>query len=137
MGLLDSIVSAVGAQNPQAAEQAALLPALIEQVKAYPGGLPGLIEQFQRGGLGDVIASWIGSQQNLPVTPGQLRPVLGDDLVGKLAQGSGLNAESVLSNLSVMLPSLVDQATPNGQASVDAGLNGSLLSSLSSMLGKR
>src|SRR5690606_31199133 len=121
MGLLDSIVSAMGAQNPQAAEQAALLPALVEQVKAYPGGLPGLVERFQQGGLGEVIASWISTQQNLPVTSEQLRPVLGEDLVGRLAQGSGLDADSVLNNLSIMLPSLVDQLTPGGQAEQGAG----------------
>jgi uncharacterized protein YidB (DUF937 family) len=136
MGLLDSIVSAMGAQNPQAAEQAALLPALVEQVKAYPGGLPALIEKFQQGGLGDVIASWMGAQQNQPVTPEQLRPVLGEDLVGKLAQGSGLDTDAVLNNLSIMLPSLVDQLTPNGQAGGD-DMGGSLLASMSSMLGKR
>lgn len=135
MGLLDSIVSAMGAQNPQAAEQAALLPALVEQVKAYPGGLPGLVERFQQGGLGEVIASWISTQQNLPVTPEQLRPVLGDDLVGRLAQGSGLDADSVLNNLSIMLPSLVDQLTPGGQAEQGAGA--SMLGSLAGMLGKR
>ncbi|MGB3287771.1 MAG: YidB family protein [Burkholderiaceae bacterium] len=135
MGLLDSIVSAVGGQSPQAAEQAALLPALIEQVQAYPGGLPGLIERFQQGGLGDVIASWVSTQGNDPVTPEQLRPVLGEDLIGKLAQGSGQNADSVLGNLSVMLPSLVDQLTPNGQAGQDMG--GSVLGSLAGMLGKR
>src|SRR3546814_4545213 len=89
MGLLDSIVSAVGAQSPQAAEQAALLPALIEQVKSYPGGLPGLIEKFQQAGLGETIASWISTtQQNQPVSPEQLHSALGDDLLGKLSQHS-------------------------------------------------
>lgn len=136
MGLLDSIVSAMGAQNPQAAEQAALLPALVEQVRAYPGGLPALVEKFQQGGLGGAVASWMGAQQNEPVTPEQLRPVLGESLLNKLAQGSGLDTDLVLSNLSIMLPSLVDQLTPNGQDSAE-GLGASLLDSMSGMLGKR
>ncbi|HEY9572722.1 MAG TPA: YidB family protein [Pusillimonas sp.] len=134
MGLLDSIVSAVGAQSPQAAEQAALLPALIEQVKSYPGGLPGLIEKFQQAGLGETIASWISTtQQNQPVSPEQLHSALGDDLLGKLSQHSGQDSGAVLSNLSVMLPSLIDQLTPNGQAG-GQDLGGSLLGSLTSML---
>src|SRR3546814_20999904 len=117
MGLLDSIVSAVGAQSPQAAEQAALLPALIEQVKSYPGGLPGLIEKFQQAGLGETIASWISTtQQNQPVSPEQLHSALGDDLLGKLSKTSGQDSGAVLSNPSMMLPSLIDQFTPHGHA---------------------
>ncbi len=136
MGLLDSIVSAMGSENTQARAQASLLPALIEVVKGYPGGLPGLIDKFQQGGLGGVIASWVGSGQNQPVSPEQLNSVLGDDVVNTLATRSGLDVDTVLSSLSIMLPSLVDQATPSG--SLDASPNGgtSLINSLSGLLGK-
>lgn len=137
MGLLDSIVSAVGGDNPQAKAQAALLPALIEQVNNYPGGLPGLIQKFQQGGLGEVVASWIGSGPNQPVSPGQLQSVLGDDLISQLAQRSGQDSGSVLGALSAMLPSLVDQATPDGEASMQPGQNSPLLGALSGLLGKR
>ena len=133
MGILDSIVSSMGAGSPQAGAQASLLPALIELVKNYPGGLQGLIEKFQQGGLGDVIASWIGTGQNQPVSPDQLQSVLGDGIVGNLSEKSGLDVNTVLSSLSVMLPSLVDKATPNGSLE-DVG--GSLLGSLSGFLGK-
>src|SRR3546814_21179054 len=50
MGLLDSVVSAVGGSDPQMSGQAGLLPARIEQVNKYPGGLAGLIEKFQENG---------------------------------------------------------------------------------------
>src|SRR5690606_25975810 len=98
---------------------------------------PGLIQKFQQGGLGEVVASWIGSGPNQPVSPGQLQSVLGNDLVSQLAQRSGQDSGSVLSALSAMLPSLIDQATPNGEASVQSGQDSSLLSALSGMLGKR
>lgn len=136
MGLLDTITSAIGTGSPQAQAQASLLPALIEQVKSYPGGLPGLIEKFQQGGLGDVIASWVSNGQNQPVSPDQLHSVLGDGIVNNLAQKSGLDVGSVLSSLSVMLPSLVDQATPEGSADTAPNLGGSLMGSLSGILGK-
>ncbi|NYT64027.1 DUF937 domain-containing protein [Alcaligenaceae bacterium] len=132
MGLLDTIVSAMGSSSPQAQAQASLLPALIELVKNYPGGLSGLIEKFQQGGLGDVIASWIGNGQNQSISAGQLQSVLGDGIVNNLAQKSGLDVGAVLSNLSTMLPSLVDQATPQGSLDAPTGLGGSLLG----MLGK-
>lgn len=135
MGLLDSIVSAMGAENPQARAQASLLPALIEQVRKYPGGLQGLIEKFQQGGLGGVIASWISTGPNQPISTDQLHAVLGDDIVNSLSQKSGLDFSAVLSNLSVMLPSLVDQVTPDGVPAAQ-GENGSVLDSLSSILGR-
>src|SRR5690606_30956012 len=115
-GLFDSVASALGAGNAQASPQAALLPALIEQIKSFPGGVPGLLEKFREGGLGAVVASWIGTGPNLPVTGEQLQSVLGNDVLGSLAQSSGLDLNSVLDSLSTMLPSLVDQATPNGEA---------------------
>ena len=139
MGLLDSVLSAVSGGNPQAGGQAALLPALLEQVNNYPGGLPALIQKFEQGGLGGVVSSWVGTGANQAVSGDQLHAVLGDDMVNNLAQSSGQDTSSVLSNLSTLLPHLVDHATPNG--SVEPGAQGgldtsSLMGSLSGLLGK-
>lgn len=136
MGLLDSIVSAVGGDNTQGSAQAGLLPALMELVNNYPGGLSGLIQKFQEAGLGGVTASWVGDGPNEAVTPGQLQSVLGEDMVSQLAQRSGQDSGSILSALSGLLPNLVDQATPNGEASLQSSQNNSLLGGLSGMLGK-
>ena len=136
MGLLDSIVASMGAESPQARAQASLLPALVELVGKYPGGLSGIIEKFQNEGLGGVIASWISTGPNESISPDQLHSVLGDDMVQGLSERSGLDMTSVLSNLSVMLPSLVDQATPDGTMPQGQGGNGSVLGALSGMLGR-
>jgi len=32
-------------------------------------GLGGLVDQFKRGGLEDIIKSWIGTGPNKPITP--------------------------------------------------------------------
>jgi hypothetical protein len=45
------------------------------------GGLGGLIDKLQQGGLGNAINSWIGHGQNQPVSPGQLGSALGPDLI--------------------------------------------------------
>ena len=140
MGLLDSVVSALGAGNAQTPQQAALLPALIEQVKAYPGGIPGLLAKFREGGLSAVVASWVGSGPNLPVSGEQLQSVLGSDMLGALVKSSGLDLNSVLGGLSTMLPNLVDQATPNGEADLaklESLSSSSLLGMLGGFLGKR
>ena len=85
------------------------------------GGLAGLAEQFQRGGLGDVMKSWIGTGQNLPVSPDQLGEVLGGDVLGQLTQHTGMDQGDLLGKLSQILPQMVDRATPDGRIP-DAGL---------------
>lgn len=78
------------------------------------GGIGGLLAQFQQAGLGHVADSWVGSGANLPVSPGQLNQVLGQDQVNTMAQHAGMNSGDLLSQLSHLLPHAVDQMTPNG-----------------------
>ena len=123
MGLLDSVLGSVlgGAHQQQAGGAGALINIVAGMLAnsgqgggAGSGGLGGLVEQFQRGGLGDVMSSWIGTGQNQPISPAQLGGVLGDDLIGKLTQQTGMNPSDLLGQLSQMLPQMVDQATPAG-----------------------
>ncbi len=106
------------------------------------GGLPGLgqlAEQFQRGGLGDVLGSWVSTGQNLPISPDQLGQVLGGDKIAGMASQLGINQGDLLGQLSQMLPEVVDKLTPNGQMpqTSDLGNLGQLGGLLSGMLGKR
>jgi uncharacterized protein YidB (DUF937 family) len=95
MGLLDSVLGSVlgGGQQPQQqGGGAAVLIGILASMLANNqrggagglGGLAGLAEQFQRGGLGDVMNSWVGTGENLPVSPDQLGQVLGGDVLGQL-----------------------------------------------------
>jgi len=77
--------------------------------------LGGLMDKLQKGGLGNVVNSWVGSGQNHPVSPGQLGPALGPDILKTLAQRSGLSEEDLIKQLSQVLPGLVDKLTPNGR----------------------
>ena len=79
------------------------------------GGLGGLLDKLQKGGLGDVANSWVGSGQNKPVSPGQLGPALGPDIIKTLAQRSGLSEEEITKQLSQALPGIVDRLTPQGR----------------------
>jgi uncharacterized protein YidB (DUF937 family) len=73
------------------------------------GGLGGLVDKLQKGGLGNVV------NQNQPVSPNQLGPALGPDIIKTLAQRSGLSEEELIRQLSQVLPGLVDKLTPNGR----------------------
>jgi uncharacterized protein YidB (DUF937 family) len=87
------------------------------------GGLGGLVDKLQKGGLGDAINSWIGGGQNKPVSPGQLGSALGPDIIKTLAQRSGMSEEELTKALSQVLPGLVDNLTPHGRLPTVAELS--------------
>lgn len=80
------------------------------------GGLDGLVERFQRGGLGDVIGSWIGQGDNRPVRPNQLADALGPDTIDTLERQTGLERATLLDQLAQVLPEVVNRLTPQGRA---------------------
>ena len=79
------------------------------------GGLGGLVSSFQQSGLGHIAESWVGNGPNQPVSPGQLRNVLGQDQVQSMAGQAGMEPNDFLSQLSQHLPHAVHGMTPNGQ----------------------
>ena len=87
------------------------------------GGLGGLLDKLQEGGLGNITNSWIGSSQNQPVSPGQLGSALGPVIIKTLAQRSGLSEEEITKHLSQILPGVVDKLTPHGRVPTMAELS--------------
>jgi uncharacterized protein YidB (DUF937 family) len=98
-------------------------PASDEGAGGVLGGLGGLLNKLEQGGLGDVAKSWIGSGQNQPVSPGQLGSALGPSIIKMLAQKSGLSEEDLTKQLSQILPGVVDKLTPNGRVPTAAELS--------------
>jgi uncharacterized protein YidB (DUF937 family) len=137
MGLLDSVVGMLaGGSSAQPNGQAALLQAVLAMLgnDGQAGGLSGLVTKFQQGGLGDVVGSWVGTGQNLPISADQLQQVLGPDALSGLAAKFGLSPGDLGGQLSQLLPQAVDRLTPNGQMpdASDGGFGdlGALLGSL-------
>ncbi|MFM2343123.1 MAG: hypothetical protein RLZZ592_2776 [Pseudomonadota bacterium] len=134
MGLLDSLVGSVVSQalgGTETGRQAALVQALISMLMRGGLGAPGaassdaphsgaeglgaLLEQFQRSGLGDVVASWISTGRNLPVSGEQIGQVLGPDVLGQLARSAGMDSSAAGGALAQILPQVVDAMTPQGR----------------------
>jgi uncharacterized protein YidB (DUF937 family) len=143
MGLLDEVIGAAlgsragngqptqgqATQGQPAQDQysqiaAALTKLLAPRAEAAPasagqqsslGGLDVLMKQFQQNGFGEIIKSWIGTGQNQPVSATQLRQALGQETVNDLSQQTGVPHEDLLSQLSKLLPGVIDKLTPNGQ----------------------
>jgi len=145
MGLLDSVLGAAFGGGGQGGGNAALLSMVVGMLTQGGGqaaatgggglaGLGGLVEQFQRGGLGDVMGSWIGTGQNLPISPDQLGSVLGNDKIAGMASQLGMNQGDLLGQLSQMLPKVVDKMTPSGQIPQQAPDLGQLAGLLGGLL---
>jgi uncharacterized protein YidB (DUF937 family) len=124
MGILDSIVGAVGGGSGGAAPgstgtSAAVVTQVLAMLRGQGGatnGLGTLLQAFEAGGLGHLFQSWVGTGQNLPVSPDQIRNVLGNSgLLQRIAQATGMQPGDVAQHLSAVLPQIVDHLTPNGQ----------------------
>jgi uncharacterized protein YidB (DUF937 family) len=118
MGLLDSLLtSAVTSALGGNAEGLTgnLVKGVVSMVASNSGGLSGLVDKFNQSGLGDVAASWIGKGENKPVTPQQLEEALGADKVAELAKEAGIPADKGAEVLSQVLPSVVNEMTPDGE----------------------
>ena len=79
------------------------------------GGLGGIVSAFQKGGLGHLADSWVGSGENLPVSGDQLSQVLGADKIGQIASQLGMSQGDAAGGLAKILPDLINHVTPNGQ----------------------
>jgi uncharacterized protein YidB (DUF937 family) len=79
------------------------------------GGLNDLVKQFQQGGHGDVINSWVGPGANKTIAPNNLADALGVDRINALMAHSGMSREELLDGLSQELPGVIDQLTPEGR----------------------
>ena len=85
-----------------------------------PGGFGALVQSFKEKGLADVVSSWIGTGQNLPVSREQLQSVLGNEKIKELAEKAGISPQEAATKLSTVLPEVVDKATPNGKFDASA-----------------
>jgi len=132
MGLLDSVLGSVLNNNGQQGQAGAGLGGLIGMLASNPqliqvatdmlannggqGGLGGLVSKFEQAGLGDAIQSWIGSGANQPVSGDQVTSALGAGAVSDIAAKLGLDPGDAASQLSHILPGLINHLTPEGQA---------------------
>ena len=125
MDLMDSLQSAIGGGDKKDD-----LMSSVMQLLGGQGGLQDLISQFDAKGLGDIIGSWVGTGQNKSISPDQLQNVLGSDVLSGIASKLGLNTNDLSSQLSNLLPGVVDKLTPEGKVP-----DGDIMSQASDLLG--
>ncbi len=141
-GGLASILGAVlggGQQQAGGGLNSALISAAIGMLgnDGAQGGLGGLVSKFQQAGLGDAMGSWVGNGENQAITGDQLSSVLGNGALADIASKLGMSNGDAASQLSQILPGLINHLTPNGQAP-EGGLGnaGDLMGMLGGLLKK-
>jgi uncharacterized protein YidB (DUF937 family) len=124
MGLLDGILgsmmggmmgSGTSAQTAQGAQGGNPMLQMALQMLQQNGGIEGLLAKFQQAGMGQQAQSWIGTGQNMPITPDALSQIFGRGQLSQIAQQMGMSPDEAAGGLSQALPQVVDQMTPGGQ----------------------
>ena len=119
MGLLDGMLgnvlgSMLGGGQQGAQGQSPLIQMALQMLQQN-GGLQGMLGKFQQAGYGDQAQSWIGTGQNMPISPDALSKIFGEEQLGQIAQQLGMSQDDAAGGLAQMLPGVVDQMTPQGQ----------------------
>jgi putative toxin-antitoxin system antitoxin component (TIGR02293 family) len=109
-------------------------------------GLSDLIGKLSAGGVAPQVNSWVGHGPNEPVEPGQLGSALGQNVLAELSQRTGMSPRELLSQLSIVLPLIINQMTPNGRmpmptvvdvSAADHKIGAGYLDEVSTLLGDR
>lgn len=128
MGLFDNIAGAV--LGKMMGDKGAMAQAALEMFHQY-GGLDGVLEKFNQAGLGNLVASWVGKGENMPISPNQITEVLGGTNIADMAAKFGLTPEMLSAQIAEHLPNVVDKMTPDGKVEANSG---DLLSTVLGML---
>jgi uncharacterized protein YidB (DUF937 family) len=79
------------------------------------GGLEAVLGKLRQGGLGQQADSWVGTGQNMSISPDQLQQVFGSSAIGDLASQLGLSKDQAGSTMAQLFPEVINQLTPQGQ----------------------
>ncbi len=99
----------------------ALLPALGGMLAS--GGLQQVIAGFQANGLAAQADSWIGTGENQPISGADVRRVVGDEELAKIAAQLGVSKDEAADAVAQVLPTVVDKVSPEGHLAPESELD--------------
>jgi len=105
MGLFDGVLGGV---------VGASMVSVVNGILEKHGGVQGIVNEFEKNGLGATVRSWVGTGPNDAVSPADVHRVLGSDLLQQLSAKSGLPVQELAEKLAQVLPQAVDRLTPDG-----------------------
>jgi uncharacterized protein YidB (DUF937 family) len=105
-------VAATGIADTIVSDNAKLIPEVLKMVQSWPGGVSGLVKQFQDRGLANVASSLTAKGGVKTISPEQLVQGLGMEKIEALATASGVDVKVVRKELVNVLPTVLDQLAP-------------------------
>ena len=105
MGLFDGVLGGVVGAG---------MVSVVNNILEQHGGVQGIVNEFEKNGLGATVSSWVGTGPNQPISPNEVHKALGPDLLQQLSKKSGLSVQDLTQKLSQILPQTVDTLTPDG-----------------------
>ena len=114
MALLDSIMGMLG-KGGGGKDVMSQLAGMLTGKGGDGMGLSRLLEQFKGAGLGDKADSWVGTGENQPLTPDEVKKAIGDDRLATMSKQTGQSVGSLTTDLSKMIPAAVNKLTPDGK----------------------
>ena len=132
MGLLDSFEQ-MAAQKMQQGGESGVSPAttgsvaggLMQALDEHPGGLAGVLQNFEQNGMGQHVQKWASGQQQT-ATPEQVQQGLqGTGLIDNIAAKAGISPKMTKVALATVLPMVIAHYTNGGQqAAPSSGFGG-------------
>lgn len=77
--------------------------------------LSSIVSAAQNGGLGDIVGSWLGNGENMPISAEQVTELLGNEKVAALASQFGVDTSDLTGSLQNILPGLIDKVSADGK----------------------
>ena len=106
MGLFDGVLGGIVGAG---------MVSVVNGILERHGGVQGIVNEFERNGLGATVQSWVGTGPNQPISADQLHNVLGPDLLQQLSAKTGVPVPELAQKLSQVLPQAIDHLTPGGR----------------------
>lgn len=117
MSIFDA-VKAVEGGLAGGGDHAAVASGLMQELGGA-GGIGSLIQSFQQNGLGSLVQQFASGQTGA-IDPNAIQQALGNSgLIDKVAQRTGISADTVKSSLATTLPLLLNHVTSNGHFTTD------------------
>ena len=120
MGLLDSIAGAV--MGKLGGTEGGMAQIALDMFNQH-GGLNGVLEKLKTSGLGDQVASWVGTGENQAVSADQITSALGNSQIAELAAKFGITPDVLSGQLAQHLPDVINKLTPHGEVPIDGDSN--------------
>ena len=117
-----------GGGGAQGGGMGSLLTGLVPMVGSMlaGGGLQKVLASLQANGLGAQAASWLGTGANEPISADDVRKVVGDAELAKIAGELGVSEDDAAAAVAKVLPEVVDKVSPDGQLPPEKELDSAL-----------